>query len=119
MLVMELEKKNINQRKQLNNKILSARIASYAFAGGRKQKGDSMNDQELNPKRLEDMKNFLEPFGFVSIGGGSFKHRLINRVFDFSAASPDGIIKIIFDMGVNVGVTAKENEIKSALGIPY
>ena len=76
-------------------------------------------DTELNPNRLLEMTKFLEPFGFEHLGGGKYTHRLVNRKFDFSAASPDGIIKIIFDMGVDVGVTAKENEIKNALGIPY
>ncbi len=57
---------------------------------------------------LEDYSEFeklLKPLGFLHLSPGVFHHKILVRVFDFTACSKEGIPAIIFSDGEINGET--------------
>lgn len=65
-------------------------------------------------------KKLLEDMGFEPIHEGSiyYKHMCISdEIFDFSACSIMGTIKVVFMKGKEIGIRKTQDEIKTALGL--
>jgi len=63
------------------------------------------------------MKEIIEQLGFRKDGNGKYFHKLLERSFDLSACSTEGIIYIVFNEGVEVGELSAQVKIREAIGI--
>ena len=66
---------------------------------------------------IEDMKKLLSQLGFEHKGAGKFHHAILNREFDFSGSSLEGIPHWIFHDGKEVGIKIAQRKIRNAIGV--
>lgn len=60
----------------------------------------------------QDLWDALEPLGFNHVKPGKFTHRFIDREFDFTACSVHGAMKVLFDVGVQLGADSQQQVIR-------
>ena len=69
-------------------------------------------------KNYEEMYQFLKPLGFYKTDHpGLFGHHLSKMIYDFTAASLEGIPFLILQEGIRLGKEQKIKEIKNILDI--
>lgn len=63
------------------------------------------------------MEDILFKMGFTKDPNGKFFHKILNRSFDFSANSLEGIPCKIFSDGADVGAMEAQATFRQAIGI--
>lgn len=65
----------------------------------------------------EAENEILKVMGFTKIKNGKHKHRLLEKEFDFSSCSFEGVIYVVYNKAEQNGISIIQHQIQNIIGI--